>query len=267
MEALRRTIRSLALTVAVLGLSVGLAPAWAAPIPVLNGDFEIVYNEADADVGPSIVAGWYSENLGPFVGGTGYGGGSGPVTGSVPGWISDNSGGFAHGVAKLTSASLTPVSLGAYLSYPRSGLNTLSATLEPERVYMLSVDIGKRSDFGTQSQRGGFEWNGADYTVDLLANGVSLPLTGANPNPAPGTYATGTWTYTSPAAVTPGQVLAIRVRNDSATQMLFDNVALEVRPIPEPASLGLLLGTTALALLRRRGQSAPRCRAWRGGRS
>jgi hypothetical protein len=124
--------------------------------------------------------------------------------------------------------------------------NVLAATLAPDTLYTLSLDVGKRLDFANG-------WTASGYTVELLANGVALPLTGVNLDPTAGYFTNLLYTYTSGPSVTPGQVLSIQLSKPAGlTQVLFDNVALDTTLVPEPSALLLVIVGGCLAWRRMR---------------
>jgi PEP-CTERM motif len=107
--------------------------------------------------------------------------------------------------------------------------------------YTLSVYVGDRWDRALTS-----------YTIRLLAGGVPL-VSATNPvTPAEGQFAQATLNYTADG--TEAGLLAIQLIANAATaQVNFDNVALDVHLVPEPASIALLgAGLLGLGLYRRR---------------
>ena len=150
---------------------------------------------------------------------------------------------------------------------------TLTATLQAGQRYTLQVDIGNiASGTSLPGSSGGagvfFNLNGfPGYRLDLLA-GASVLASDTNSIGASipeGSFRTATLSFDSglAAGALIGQTLAIRLVNlkqagfpgSPNIEVDFDNVRLDVSPVPEPTSILLWLGGAWLigsATLRRR---------------
>ncbi len=140
---------------------------------------------------------------------------------------------------------------------------TLAATLQPNSIYSLQVEIGNIAS-GTAVNNQFFDLSGfPGYRVDLLAGGVVIAsdnnsLAGAIPEGGWGTSLVQFQTAAAHAQL--GQPLSIRLVNLNVIDPLFptadlevdfDHIRFHVSSIPEPSTL-ILLGLTSSALLRRR---------------
>ena len=119
----------------------------------------------------------------------------------------------------------------------------LSATLQANSVYTLTVDVGDRTDTPFPAVTLGLG------TGNTNGQNMLTPSTTVNPAPADGGWATWTSTFTTGAAPAGlGQPLRIELVS-GGIQAQFDNVRLDV--VPEPTAAALLAGG-ALAVLGRR---------------
>lgn len=141
------------------------------------------------------------------------------------GFIGDGNGGGADGTAS----------------------QTLTATLQPNSTYNLSIQVVGRKD--------GYN-PGTAYSISLYA-GSSL-LTLITPvTPQPGSWTQLKTTYSTGGSLISSDPLEI-VISSSAVQLDFDNVQLNVTPVPEPstviagAMLLLPFGVSTLRNLRRK---------------
>jgi hypothetical protein len=247
--------------VAVLvGRSINLV---AAPILIANPDFETDL-ASDPDGFNANKTGWGTptDGFGTYTQGTldpGVGGGA-----------------IFAGENNFLQAQSRPNAGGPLggLSFS-GGAQTLTATIQPNTRYTFSIDVGSRSPntFPTNvpandTYPAGFNGGNPIMLVRLLnvAGGsiglgetAGVTLVSSSPIPANGQVNTWTRTYTTNSApANIGGVLAIQLFVQSNTagglqEALFDNVALDASPVPEPCS-GLLLGLGGgvLVCLRRR---------------
>jgi hypothetical protein len=101
---------------------------------------------------------------------------------------------------------------------------TLSASLLPDTVYTLEVEVGRRSDIAGQS---------LGFLVGLAVESTGVASVGA-PMPAPGTFETARLTYVSPSA---GAIIGqpLRIQLGAVTgpnvQFNFDAVRLLAAPL------------------------------------
>ena len=151
------------------------------------------------------------------------------------------------GVISGTYDNLSPTD-GVYLFYangPGTISQTLTATLQPNTTYTLSMDVGHRSGFDQKP-----------YSISLWGGPTSIASASGDQNTIPEGWTSVTATYTTGATVTPDQALGIWISGDGQ-QTMFDNVQLnaQLTAVPEPGSLlalGCLIGSGALLRSRRR---------------
>jgi hypothetical protein len=198
--------------------------ALAGPIAITNPGFE------------DVVQGVTLTMSNPSVGEWGYA--------SPPGWTG------GAGPTPPNAGVLKPI---ASISIPPEGLNVawgngptigqiLGATLLPSTGYVLTVEVGERTDRPS-----------VGYLVELLAGGVVL-ASDSGATGGPGGWLTSTVYYASPFTPPTG-ALEIRLSQlggwAAGSQTLFDQVGLEA--VPEPASFFLIgSGLFGLALVSRR---------------
>ena len=169
-----------------------------------------------------------------------------PVTVSNPSFESGNftswSGATGQwGVPSGTADNLIPT--GTYMVYangPATISQTLTDTLQPNTLYTLSVDVGRRNGFTQKA-----------YTISLSAGATQIASTSGAQNSLSNGWHTITATYTSPGSVTTGQALKIKITGDGQ-QTWFDNVqldatAIEVPPLA-PTNLAATAGDSQVAL-------------------
>jgi hypothetical protein len=154
-KPLRDALKHLALAVAALGLS--LPAARAAEITVVNSGFE---SGAGANDWPgwSVPGGWGRLD-----------GSAGQYAGLIP----------------------TDGQYGIYANSPGTTSQTLTNTLQPNTIYTLSVDVGRRSDLDAQA-----------YSISLYAGTTLLASTAGAANSLNPGWITATATYISPGSVT-----------------------------------------------------------------
>ena len=187
-------------------------------------------------------------------------GGDGNTT-AITGWTISTSptntdNGVYHPIAGFTSTEPLPAPADgnqvAYLVPDAEGIAsiTTSASLgnvAPKMLYTLTVALGNRSD--NMCFDSGF------YTIDLLANGVSVATAGlAGSAIVHGTFTDLSASFTSPTSgMVIGESLTIRLSASSGSpnnEGIFDNVRLTA--VPEPAiSTMIVSGMAMLAWLRR----------------
>ena len=230
----------------------------AAALPIVNGSYEIVWTNSviQTDISGTIAPNWYplavsspTSTGSPFTVAGVDSGGAGPSAGFIPGWQLTAGGGAAD-IEKLnTTYFFDNHTLVGHLNGSTMS-NVLASVLTSNTRYTLSLDIGKYLTGAASS------WGASDYSVALLAGGVSLPLVGSNLSPTAGNFTNVVFTYISPFDVTPGQVLSIQLTGLTAGKAIeFDNVALDATVIPEPSTVLLLLGGSGLAVWRRRARN------------
>jgi hypothetical protein len=123
----------------------------------------------------------------------------------------------------------------------------LTATLAPNTLYTLQVDIGVRSDTS---------FPGADIRFGTGSTMGANLLTAATSNtaaPASGNWSTWAYTFvTTPLSPNLGQTLRIEFHSNGI-QTSFDNFRLDAVAVPEPSTLMLLTlgGLIAFAAKRR----------------
>jgi hypothetical protein len=205
-----------------------VSSAFAAAIPIDNYSFE----NPQLNVG----TGWRGDGAGEWTQGV-----------SIPGWTSTDTGmsGVITGYGTAADGNNA-----AWVQGINSISQVLTATLQPDTDYTLSVSVGHRSSWPLAPE------------IQLLAGGNILAedvLTGAE-LPADGTFSIFTLTYQSGPSVFPGQNLEINLMNLNGGQPHFDDVTLNDgtgnstnNVVPEPSTILLLsLGSGLMALRRDR---------------
>lgn len=140
---------------------------------------------------------------------------------------------------------------------------TLSHTLQANSTYTLTALIGNiqsgRGVNGTDFNLDGFP----GYRVDLMAGSTVLSTTQTiNPGIAEGTFELAEWQYTTGASDAElGQALTIRLVNLNVVdgsaptadlEVDFDNITLDVVPVPEPSVILISAVLGMACCLRRR---------------
>ncbi|MHB1769439.1 MAG: PEP-CTERM sorting domain-containing protein [Phycisphaerae bacterium] len=125
---------------------------------------------------------------------------------------------------------------------------TDSAVWQPNSTYTFSVYYGVRSDYSPAI--GGMSLiAGTVSGTDISSNAV-VEASNNDLAPTPGTFAQYTLSFTTGSTAPTGDVI-LELSQLNTYQGNFDNVQLNApaAAVPEPASLGLLLGVSALGLL------------------
>ena len=140
------------------------------------------------------------------------------------------------GVFNPSAASFSSVPDGSNTAWSNGGHidQTLTTVLSLNATYTLMVDVGDRNDWNTFP----------GYSVALLAgNTVLASESSLMPNNG---WLTSTVNYTALAGNAQlGQALTIRLTSNG-TQVNFDNVRLDVSPVPEPETYALMLAGLGL---------------------
>jgi hypothetical protein len=170
----------------------------AVSIPLVNASFEIPAGAQGTVAGAP--AGWLASNKNPY-------GVYNPPAGLYQNEINDILPSPAQGSQVLY------IQGGNYLA------QFLTNTLSPNQTYTLIGAIGNRGDgYGLLA-------SDDDY-VCLLAGGVLLAQNADLPHPAPGTFLSWAISYTTEAAGFPSGTLEIRLGQNGAGQVHYDNIAL-----------------------------------------
>ena len=205
----------------------------------------------------------FSFELPPLTNGANNNGGNGNTT-AITNWTiaappgnTDN--GVYHPLAGFTTTNPLPAPAdGSQLAYLVPGIGNTSSittsaslgTVASNMLYTLTVALGNRSD--------NLFFDTGTYTIDLLANGVSVAeATRAGSTIPHGTFSDLSAVFTSPASgPLIGESLTIRLSataGSNSDEAIFDNVRLTASPVPEPATSTMIVGGMAtLAWLRRR---------------
>ena len=245
--------------------------ALAAPIEIVNPGFEELYQGSDVLTG--------SFPVGPPPNGwTRYDLGGSPVSGSLLGVLNpgtqadyDADGAglspcFPDGAPEGDNVALLFKSgPGAADEY---GIEqTLGATLEPDTVYSLTVEVGNIQTCAglPPGFRNTFNLDGfPGYRIELRAGGTLLAADDNSLTPAEGFFETSSFDYIAPASHEAlGQPLSIRLvgLNQPGTgqnlEVDFDDVRLEAQPataVPLASTLfvGIALGLALLLAVRLR---------------
>jgi len=182
---------------------------------------------------------------------SGGGAAAGQATVSVPSpWLETGDQGSGWTSTSQYTAGIPDGDIYAYTNGEGNIRQTLSATLQADTIYTLTVGVGYRKDLP------GLGFSNKGYGIELWAGTTKLTSTYSTLQPG-GTGAlpnSDQWidvvaTYTSPASVTE-DALEIRLIG-YGIQTNYDNVRLNGTLIPEP-SAAALLGLGGLLMLRRR---------------
>ena len=245
---------------AVLIIGSAVSESHAAPIPVPNNSFEVLYKPGTAITGQVAPGGW-TQGVGPACpidsGQYDFADSSTGTVADIPGWIgADRDGWIALGgtygrdqttgnlqgsVARQSNAQ---DGVHYYLSNGGTWGNAAGGLIVSD------ASLGTVEN-GTYTLSMFANGSATPPVLDLLADGVVVPPT-SSVDPA----LTGAWqefsrTY-DPASLSAGQSLTIQLgvgRGASGAQSHFDNVSLSFEPqvIPEPITmLAVGLGITGL---------------------
>jgi hypothetical protein len=159
-------------------------------------------------------------------------GAQGTVAGKPDGWIASNADPFgvynpAVGVySNVVNDVLPSPAQGSQLLWINAGnyvAQFLTNTLAASETYTLSGAIGNRGD--------GYGMLPTDREyVNLLAGSTIIAQNTNLPHPGPGGFLTWTISYTSPATGFPSGPLQIRLGQDGAGEVNFDNITLTATP-------------------------------------
>lgn len=214
--------RSGCLLLTVLGLCLAVGTAQAAPIAITNAGFE----------SPALEVGGFT-------------------FGEIPGWS------VAYGNAGIIEASGNYSQGGysgsnvAWCSLPsdsQSGLfGQTVGTAQANTRYTLTLKVGDRD-------LAAFDTNLPNVIhAHLYCGSFLTPVSSDTLLPVNGGFATWTKVYEIPAGSNlVGGALSIYLGGDGHGQVQFDDVALDVSPIPEPMTAILLIGGIGGLVLRRR---------------
>ena len=176
---------------------------------------------------------------GPGSGGTGC---QDTTDGIIPGWTTAGAGpaGLFQPGPNYLNVPL-PAGNGQTVAYTNGGTisQTLSATLQPNTLYTLNVDVARRKDQASL-------WPTPPPTVQLFA-GTTLIASATGATPDLGSWSTWTGTYQSPATdPLAGQALRI-VLTVTAPEGIFDNVQLTASAVTPTACTYSINPTSAQA--------------------
>lgn len=187
--------------------------AWAIPISIVNPGFEDPILADGARISPTFTAGWQ----------------------------------FTGGNAIAVNGVWNPSAAQAYGGIAPEGQNiafdngqcictffqTLSAVLAPNTTYTLQALVSSYRNPPFNPFPG--------YSISLYAGSIGLAGYLTRVTPLEGTFSLVTATGTSDASVISGTPLTIQLSKlGSGGEILWDQVTLDARSIPEPASLWLL---------------------------
>ena len=193
----------------------------------------------------------FEEPIAPQQGTTGfYTDNSSPVV--IGNWFNGNAPNAQQGVLDPTTSQnltgndifygLQPVPDGNQVAYSNGGTiaQQLSAVLQPNTRYTLSVDIGRRKVLPFLGNNIRLLAGDTGLTTLAISNSVT---------PAAGTFERVTVSYTSGDIGDPliGKPLHIYL-SSYGVQTNFDNITLDASPIPEPSAMLGLLGFGLLGI-------------------
>lgn len=141
------------------------------------------------------------------------------------------------------------------------GWQVLSATLQANSVYTLTVDVGQRLDVGFPSSGTAIELGYGNVDENTVGSDLLTPVVVADATPTPGGWAIWQSTFTTgPSPVGLGDPLYVDLLS-GGQQVEWDDVSLSVsgpdESLPEPGSLSIFaLGGLALLTRRQRADAA-----------
>ncbi|MFK7909009.1 MAG: PEP-CTERM sorting domain-containing protein [Akkermansiaceae bacterium] len=131
-------------------------------------------------------------------------------------------------------------------------VQVISTPLENSKQYTLTVDVGNFAP----SVGNSFDFTGfPGYRVELLAGSTLIASDNNTLTPAEGIFETSVVSFTTEAShANAGEALSIRLvnLNGPGIEVNFDNVRLDVSPVPEPSTVGLGVMGLICALFKRR---------------
>ncbi len=200
-------MKQFVIAVAILVIICALAvPIEATPITISNPSFEIQNSFTNFTL-----KGEFNFTI---VNWTAGGGSQGTFRPSTP---SNNFGTLVYNVD-------VPDGLNVAFSNAGTILQVLSAILQANTTYTLTVDVGDRLDLSLPS-----------HSIQILAGGNLLGS--ASASPINGNFATATVVHTTSLGdLEIGSALEIRLVNNGGVQINWDNVQLDATLIPEPST-------------------------------
>jgi hypothetical protein len=145
------------------------------------------------------------------------------IIGAFDGWETTATAGVLYPVETYFNLPVPDGNQVGFANYDVGQLaQTLSATLQSNTTYTLTVYVGKRLDC----------CNPSTYSVELYA-GTELLGSESSQDPAAGDFAVSTVTFTSgdPDPLE-GLPLQIVFKSTTQGQVAFDNVSLDATPVP-----------------------------------
>ena len=193
-----------------------VSPSDAVPLSIVNAGFET----------PTLSDNQFSNNI-------------------MPGWTGTDLRSDSFGVWNPPSDMFpaeSPEGLNVGFLERGAVFQTLPHLLVPNTAYLLTLSVGQNA-----------RTSDTFYVVELLAGATVLASVGS-PDPGPGEFVPISLSYTALASnIQLGQPLQIRIRTDDlaedGSEISFDGVRLDANPapVPQPATLALVVGSLATA--------------------